>query len=83
MYSSLIAKARNLVVEFYLRTGGRQLAGRVIEVDDLFVEVIVQRREDSGEFAVHVAEFEAAEAGAPGWREDRILINLDEISMIA
>jgi hypothetical protein len=82
VYSSLIAKARNIVVEFHLCTGARQLAGRVIEVDDVFVEAIVQRRDDGG-FAATLAEFEAAEAGAPGWREDRVLINIADISIIA
>ena len=83
MYSNLIAKARNLVVEFHLRSNGQRLAGRVIEVDDVFVEVIVHRQEATGGFAATLAEFEAAEAGAAGWHEDRVLINIIDISIIA
>ena len=81
MYSNLIAKARNLVVEFFLRSGDRKLAGKVIESDEVFVEVIVRIKEKTGEFAADRKAFE--EAVGAGWREDRILINVSDISIIA
>ena len=83
MYSNLIAKARKLVVEFHLRSCQRQLAGRINEVDEIFVEVLVWVNEKSGDFAEDRETFLKAEQGASGWREDRILVNISDISIIA
>jgi len=83
MYSNLIGKARNVVVEIYLRSCNMHLAGKIIEVDEVFVEVLVWINEKSGEFAKDRAAFEEAESGKPGWRSDRILINIVDISIIA
>jgi len=80
VYSNLIAKARNLVVEFYLRSGDRKVAGKVIESDEVFIEAIVRINVKSGEFAPDRKTFEKA-TGAD-WREDRILINVSDISII-
>lgn len=83
MYSNLIGKARNVVVEIYLRSRNTQLAGKIIEVDEVFVEVLVWINEQSGEFAKDRATFEQAGAGKAGWRSDRVLINIRDISIIA
>jgi hypothetical protein len=83
MYSNLISKARNVVVEFHLRSGGRRLAGKIHEVDEVFVEVMVQINEQTGEFAQDRSAFEKASKSKSGWRSDRILINIRDISMLA
>ena len=83
MYSSLIGKARNVTVELYLRTSNRRLARRIIEINEVFAEVMVFVKEPGGEFASSRAEFLAAEAGEAGWREDRVLVNIADISIIA
>lgn len=80
MYSNLIAKARNLVVVFYLRSGGRVIAGKLIEVDEVFAEVFVKLNRATGEFLADPAKFDNP---GNGWEEDRILINLMDISIIA
>jgi len=80
VYSNLIAKARNLVVELYLRSGNRRLACKFIEADEVFIEVIVRINEKTGEFASTREEFEGA---ADGWVEDRILVSIADISIIA
>ena len=79
MFSNLIAKARNLPVELYLRTGDRRLAGKIIEVDEVFTEVIVRINKKTGEFA---SDREVFEEESAAWLEDRILINISDISMI-
>jgi hypothetical protein len=80
MYSNLIAKACNLVVDFYLRDGHRRLAGKIIGCDEVFVEVRVRINKATGEFAQTKAEFASA---GPDFSEDRILININDISLIA
>jgi hypothetical protein len=65
MYSNLIGKARNVVVEIYLRSRNTQLAGKIIEVDEVFVEVLVWINEKTGEFAKDHATFEQAGAEPP------------------
>jgi hypothetical protein len=80
VYSNLIAKARNLVVVFYLCSGGRVFAGKLIEVDEVFAEVLVKYNHATGEFLADPAKFENP---GEGWAEDRVLINLLDISMIA
>lgn len=79
MYSSLLTKARNLHVTLYL-CSGRRLACKLIDFDDVFCEVLVRIHEQSGEFAATMAEFTG---DAAGWRDDRIIVNMNDISMIA
>jgi hypothetical protein len=79
MYSSLLTKARNLHVTLYL-CSGRRLRCKLIDFDDMFCEVLVRINTSSGEFAATMAEFDA---GDSGWREDRILVNMSDISLIA
>jgi hypothetical protein len=83
MYSNLIGKARNVVVEIHLRSCNMQLAGKIIEVDEVFVEVLVWIDVKTGNFAKDRATFEQAESGKPGWRSDRVLVNIEDISIIA
>lgn len=83
MYSNLIGKARNVVVEIYLRSCNMHLAGKIIEVDEVFIEVLVWIDEKTGKFAADRATFEQASAGKAGWRSDRVLINIRDISIIA
>lgn len=83
MYSSLIAKARNVIVEIHLRSCQQRLAGKIIEVDEVFAEVLVWINEKSGEFATDRKTFVKAAAGDSGWREDRVLVNIGDISVIA
>ena len=80
MYSNLIAKARNLVVVFHLRSCHHIIAGKLIEVDEVFAEVFVKRNPATGDFLADPAKFENP---GEGWVEDRVLINLLDISMIA
>lgn len=79
MYSSLLTKARNQNVTLYL-CSGRRLAGKIIDFDDVFCEVLVRIDEKTGEFATVKTELDGA---GSGWRDDRILINMSDISMIA
>lgn len=79
MYSSLLTKARNQNVTLYL-CSGRCLAGKIIDFDDVFCEVLVRIDEKTGEFATVKTRLDG-EGG--GWRDDRILINMSDISMIA
>lgn len=83
MYSSLIAKARNVVVEIHLRSCQQRLAGKIIEVDEVFAEVLVCINDKTGEFAADRQTFEKAANGAAGWRDDRVLVNIQDISIIA
>jgi len=83
MFSNLIGKARNRIVEFHLRSDNRRLAGKVNELDEVFVEVLVWVDEKTGEFAADRPAYQKAEAGEPGWRTDRILVNITDISIIA
>jgi len=76
--SNLIGKARNLHVTLWLRSG-RKLAVKVLDYDDIFCEVIVKINEKTGEFAATREEFDL-EDGV--WIEDRILVNIDDISLI-
>lgn len=79
MYSSLLTKARNQHVTLYL-CSGRILAGKIIDFDDLFCEVLVRINEKTGEFATAKAELNG---DGSGWRDDRILVNMNDISLIA
>lgn len=79
MYSSLLTKARNQFVTLHLCSGGR-LAGKIIDFDDVFCEVLVRVHDTTGEFATTKGDFEGLQNG---WRDDRILVNLLDISIIA
>jgi hypothetical protein len=83
MYSNLIGKARNLVVEFHMRSSGNCVVGKINEVDEIFVEVFIWRNEKTGEFASDHATYSKAEQGEAGWTSDRVLINIADISIIA
>lgn len=82
MYSNLIGKARNRIVEFYLRSCQLRLAGKVNEVDEVFVEVLVWINEETGAFAPDRPAYLKAENGEAGWRNDRILVNISDISIL-
>jgi small nuclear ribonucleoprotein (snRNP)-like protein len=78
VYSSLLTKARNQNVTIYL-CSGRRLAGKIIDFDDMFCEVLVRIDEKTGEFATVKAELNG---DSNGWRDDRVLLNMSDISMI-
>jgi hypothetical protein len=80
VYSNLIAKARNLVVVFHMRSCQHVIAGKLIDVDEVFAEVLVKRNRGTGEFLSSADKFENP---GDGWVEDRVLINMLDISMIA
>jgi hypothetical protein len=77
--SNLISKARNLHVCLWLRSGTK-LAVKIIDFDDVFVEVIVKVNPQTGAFATTREQFETA---GDNWREDRILVSINDISMVA
>ena len=79
-HSTLITKARNIIVELKLRSDNTRLVGKIIDFDETFIEVIVMVSEQDGTFAT---KRQAFEAGSQGWREDRVLINLSDISIIS
>jgi hypothetical protein len=78
MYSNLINKARNITVEIHRRSGGK-LAGRILEVDEVFVEVEVKLDKQGGFIADRAAYDD------PGYdaRPDRVLVNIADIGLIA
>jgi hypothetical protein len=78
MYSNLINKARNVTVEIHRRSGDK-LAGRILDVDEVFIEVEV-RLDRNGKFIGDRATFDNPGDGA---RRDRILVSLGDISLIA
>jgi hypothetical protein len=79
LYSDLITKARNLHVTIYMRSNGLKVAGKIIDFDEVFCEVMVKIHAD-GRFAATREEFDSLK---PEWREDRILISIADISIIA
>jgi hypothetical protein len=79
VYSSLLTKARNQYVTIHL-CSGRRLAGKIIDFDDVFAEVLVRINDTTGDFATTKADFEGLQNG---WRDDRILVNMSDISIIA
>ena len=83
MYSNLIGKARNLVVEITLRSTQLKLAGKINEVDEVFVELLVWANTATGKFAMDRETYQRADKGESGWQEDRILVNIADISVIA
>lgn len=78
MLSNLIGKARNLHVTLWLRSG-RKLAVKVLDYDDIFIEVIVKVNVQTNDFAATREDYDRTDGT---WREDRILVNINDISMI-
>jgi hypothetical protein len=78
VHSNLINKARNLTVEVQLRSGDR-IAGRILEVDLVFLEMQVRLGQDGKPLRAK-AEFDATGGGG---KVDRVLINIGDISYIA
>ena len=79
MNSHLMEKARNIVVTITLRSDKHPFTGKIVEADDRFAVVIVKVNEKSGDVARSREEFEQA---ADGWRTDRLLVNVEDISTI-
>ena len=80
MSSNLITKARNILVEIHLNSNGVRIAGKIIDFDQEFVEVLVKVDERSGEFVASRGEFSDDRQGL---KDDRVLISLSDISVIA
>jgi hypothetical protein len=78
MHSNLINKARNLTVEIHLRSG-QKLAGRILDVDDVFLEVEVK----AGGNGLFVSDKAIFDKGTDNLRTDRLLVNILDISLIA
>jgi len=78
MYSNLINKARNVTVEIHRRSGSK-LAGRILDVDEVFIEVEV-KIDKAGNFVTERPAFDAAGSDV---RLDRILVNIADIGLIA
>jgi hypothetical protein len=78
VHSNLINKARGITVEVHLRSGGT-IAGRILEVDEVFIEMQVRLGKDGRP----VTEKALFEAGGSDDKVDRVLVNLDDISYIA
>lgn len=75
---ALVSKARNLVVVITLKSNGRSFAGKIIDFDDRFIEVLV-RMDGEGELSVSKDAF----LNGGHSHQDRILVALDDISTIA
>ena len=80
MVSTLINKARNVVVTITLRSSGKQLCGKIIDYDETFAEVFVKVNDETGEFATDCKPYNGE---MKGWHEDRVLVNIQDISMIS
>lgn len=78
MHSNLINKARNVTVELHLRSGNK-LAGRILDVDEVFIELEVK----TGSNGLFVSDKGIFDKGADNLRSDRILVSLGDISLIA
>jgi hypothetical protein len=78
MHSNLINKARNVTVELHLRSGTK-LAGRILDVDEMFLEFEVK----AGSNGLFVADKGVFDKGTENMRVDRILVSLADISLIA
>lgn len=74
---ALVSKARNLVVVITLKSNGRSFAGKIIDFDEHFIEVLV-RADDKGELSVNRDAFFNG-----GGKQDRILVSLADVSTIA
>ncbi len=75
---ALVSKARNLVVVITLKSSSRSFAGKIIDFDDRFIEVLV-RVDDKGELSANRDVF----FNGGYAKQDRILVSLDDISTIA
>jgi len=80
MVSTLFNKARNVVVDITLRSSGKRFCGKIIDFDETFAEVMVKVSEETGEYAVDCKPYNGERKG---WREERLLININDISIIA
>lgn len=78
MYSNLINKARNLTIEIHRRSGPK-LAGRILDVDEVFIEVEV-KLDKQGNFIADRATYDNPGFDAP---RDRVLLNITDIGLIA
>jgi small nuclear ribonucleoprotein (snRNP)-like protein len=78
VHSNLINKTRNITVEVHLRSGGT-IAGRILEVDEVFIEMQVRLAKDGRPTAAK-ADYDSE---TPGAKVDRVLVNIDDISYIA
>jgi hypothetical protein len=78
MHSNLINKARNVTVELHL-CSGQKLAGRILDVDAMFIELEVK----VGGNGLFVAEKAIFDKGADNLRADRVLVSIADISLIA
>jgi hypothetical protein len=78
MHSNLINKARNVTVEIHL-TSGTKVAGRILDVDGVFIELEVK----VGGNGLFVADKAIFDKGADNLRADRILVGINDISIIA
>ena len=79
MESTLINKARNVVVDITLRSSGKRFCGKIIDCDEWFAEVMIKINEETGEYAKDCKPYNGE---MEGWREDRILVNIQDISII-
>ncbi len=79
MNSNLMDKARNIVVRITLRSSGQSFVGKIIEADNRFAVVVVRVNEQNGDIAATRELFEGSQAG---WRQDRLLVNIGDISTI-
>lgn len=79
MLSTLINKARNVVVNITLRSSGKHFCGKIIDYDEVFAEVMVKVNEETGELATDCKPYNGERKG---WREERYLINILDISII-
>jgi hypothetical protein len=78
MYSNLINKARNLTVEIHRRSGPK-FAGRILDVDEVFIEVEV-RLDKGGNLIPDRAGYDQAGPDAP---RDRVLVNIADVGLIS
>ena len=78
--NTLITKARNILVEIHLKSNNRKIAGKIIDFDAEFIEVLVRVNEKTGDFAGDRSAFRSERGGM---KDDRVLISMNDISIIA
>lgn len=76
---SLVNKARNLVVRITLKSNAHTFLGRIMEFDERFIEVQVRVDPKTGKYSKKPSDFDNG-SKVPA---DRILVALDDISIIA
>lgn len=79
MTTNMLAKARNLIVNITLRSCDTKFIGKLIDYDDGFAEIIVKVDPSSGTFARDKAAFNDTSGK---WNEERVLVNISDISTI-